>query len=232
MDRKVVGLQKLRIIIHTVYIPKMPTVLITGFGPFDGVPENPTEKIVKLFERENSIKREGWTVVYKVMEVSVSECSKFHTEVKSSVEELPDVYIHLGVNGHGTCIQLEQTAYNNMTFRCADESGFKAEKQKIDESRELECPIHTAFDLKKIVDSVNDTAEIMKDDIKPMVVSTDPGRFLCNYIYFQSLLNLEADTKSAKAVFCHIPPFEVISMDTQVPLLKKVMNSILSQEIV
>lgn len=43
----------------------------------------------------------------------------------------------------------------------------------------------------------------------PVEVSTDPGRYLCNYIYFSSLSKLSGDHFTS--LFVHFPPSNVKS---------------------
>jgi pyrrolidone-carboxylate peptidase len=59
-----------------------------------------------------------------------------------------------------------------------------------------------------------------------MVLSTDPGRYLCNYVYFKSLLLLAQHNRERKAVFVHVPPFEVIPIDTQVALIAELVRQV------
>jgi len=73
------------------------------------------------------------------------------------------------------------------------------------------------------------------------VVSTDPGRFVCNYIYCYSLDKFQCSTKVAstetkqqpssanRVLFLHVPPFEVCSEPVQLRVVSKLMHAIYEQ---
>ena len=76
---------------------------------------------------------------------------------------------------------LEQHAYNNKDFRIPDNNGTQCHKEKICPELELDQPLSTLIDLEKV-------AKQLADKCKETVeVSSDPGRYLCNYIYYCSL---------------------------------------------
>jgi hypothetical protein len=51
----------------------------------------------------------------------------------------------------------------------------------------------------------------------PVDVSEDPGRFLCNYIFYRSLRNCTNVGGSGNhALFIHVPPTEIIPLEDQV----------------
>ena len=43
-------------------------------------------------------------------------------------------------------------------------------------------------------------------------MSQDPGRYLCNYIYFRSLKDLAGENKRINSIFIHFPPDNVKSL--------------------
>jgi pyrrolidone-carboxylate peptidase len=45
-------------------------------------------------------------------------------------------------------------------------------------------------------------------DMFPCEVSHDPGKFICNYIYYRSLM---AANPRRFALFVHVPPFAVVA---------------------
>ena len=56
-------------------------------------------------------------------------------------------------------------------------------------------------------------------------ISSDPGRFVCNYTYFLSLSHCTGKDK-VLSLFVHVPPFEVLQEDTQLQFLEDLMTSI------
>ena len=64
------------------------------------------------------------------------------------------------------------------------------------------------------------------------------GRYICNYTYYRSLLNLKAckkEIQDCSALFVHVPDFEDISKEKQQQflchLLAELVNSVGKQEV-
>jgi pyroglutamyl-peptidase len=88
------------------------------------------------------------------------------------------VFLHLGVHASSKEFNLEQVGYNLANFSIPDERGWVAKDEIIDS--EEDASLNTALPLEKMLSSlmgVNTKAQI----------SMDPGRYICNYVYFHSL---------------------------------------------
>jgi pyroglutamyl-peptidase len=116
--------------------------------------------------------------------------------------------VHIGVSDKADCINLETCAYNNMNFRVADESGFCPSNEVIDTDLSLDQAMQTDLDVNKI-------AALLQEDNLPFIVSTDPGRFICNYIYYRSMQKCGRSGYPKKSIFVHIPPFDKIDRNSQ-----------------
>jgi len=57
-----------------------------------------------------------------------------------------------------------------------------------------------------------------------VVISTDPGRFICNWIYYQSLHFSQLN--ETKSLFIHVPDFSVIPFETQLAFIKELLATI------
>ena len=188
------------------------SVFMTGFGRFHGVEENPSSILVGDFLAQGV---PGVDIVERcydmqVLDVDVPHCQAYFEGIK---HRDGDIFVHIGVNGRTDVINLEKFAYNNMNFRVPDESGFCPSDELIDRECTLDQLLGTELDVDKIV------AELQADGL-PFVVSTDPGRFICNYIYYTSLQNLSRTGCTRKSVFVHIPPFDKIDRETQLRALR------------
>ena len=196
----------------------MPSVLITGFSRFEGCEINPTECIVKALEKDGFHIDDTLDINYSICEVSTNAVSELHSKYKDY-----DIYIHLGVNVRGEKLQIERYAYNNMTFRVKDESGKQYDKELIQTDQEFDKQCATEFNMV----TLHDEFVTKKPDV-PVYISDDPGRFLCNYIYYTSL------QYTNKALFIHIPPFDDNEMwceSNQIDNIKLILTIILSREI-
>ena len=104
--------------------------IVTGFGPFRGVKDNPTKTLVARIRQ------------FVQERVHIESTHVFVTAadaVKADLEGLFAccdnrkfrVIIHLGVNYKGDRFQLESCAYNNASFRIPDEHGNQPSKGKL-----------------------------------------------------------------------------------------------------
>merc|ERR1712183_956535 len=128
----------------------------------------------------------------------------------------------MGVAMSASKFRVEQCAYNEASFRIPDVRGYVAEKEHIDPC----CPLGRCINsdvemIKEVVEDLSST-----DRWRGWVdVSTDPGRYLCNYLYY---LSMSKDKNSAESgitdmtgnirnssvtIFLHVPPFHIISED-------------------
>lgn len=262
--------------------PRRPTCrfVVTGFGPFRGVPDNPTKSLVRrLCECRDEV---GLPDVHecRVMETSAGhvrdEVEGIYSRLRRSssaggVDRQDDgglagstnvvVVLHLGVDCNGTRFKLERCAYNDATFRAPDERGYLPCRECIsllggggadnDESHALpprewgEC-IETTLDLDDLCCRLR---ERDGDDEAAVIVSADPGRFVCNYTYYLSLnscrsvndkLRRDDDVENNgvggggdntmrrrhHALFVHVPPFDVVSEGRQLDFIVRVMKAI------
>ena len=137
---------------------------------------------------------------------------------------LSQVYLHLGVHGGARQIRLETRAYNDVSFRSPDERGYQPPmRTPIDESK----PSVATLDTRIAVQGV-----CAQDGLSQWTTpSLDPGRFLCNYIYYRSLAattneHEESEEEEEEAIFVHVPPFRVQPLAQQVQLLSHIMHYI------
>lgn len=193
--------------------PRKLRCLLTGFGKFQGVETNPTERLVRRLEKKKHFKSRYKDIIVetRVLEVSVKDC-----------QSLPDadVYVHLGINYRGTGIQLEQYAYNNMSFRIPDEQGYQPNRIPIHEDKELDEPMPSGFHLARAKHLVTQELKLSRGTL---TLSKDPGRFLCNYVYARAL------DRSPLSLFIHVPPEEVIPLDRQLVVVEKIVDQLMLQ---
>ncbi|KAL7479096.1 hypothetical protein ACHAW6_004841 [Cyclotella cf. meneghiniana] len=113
--------------------------VVTGFGPFHGVPVNPSMLLVTRLAKEADI-------LSSMMDIQIIQTRIFETSADAVRQEIDllygqfmststsrDVYmdgchvvfLHFGVNYRGKKFHLEQCAYNDATFRVPDERGYQ-----------------------------------------------------------------------------------------------------------
>ncbi|XP_010921363.1 uncharacterized protein [Elaeis guineensis] len=173
--------------------PSVITIHVTGFKKFHGVSENPTEKIVrnlKEFMEKKGLPK-GLVLgnckvletagqgalgpLYKLLESSVTG----RDNESSNVGQV--IWIHFGVNSGATKFAVENRAFNEATFRCPDELGWKPQRLPIVPSDGgISRMCETSLPVNEIVHGL---AKLGYD----VIPSDDAGRFVCNYVYYHSL---------------------------------------------
>ncbi|EXB82574.1 Pyrrolidone-carboxylate peptidase [Morus notabilis] len=205
--------------------PKAVVINVTGFKKFQGVPENPTETIVnnlKAFVESKGLLPVGVTlgsctvletaghgalpVLYNTMEAGIAK----------SNEQV--VWLHLGVNSGATKFAIERQAVNEAAFRCPDELGWKPQQAQI-------VPEDGGTsNIRKTCCSVEAIHKFLKKKGYDATISDDAGRFVCNYVYYQSLRF--AEQNGHKSLFVHVPLFSRIDGETQMRFAVALLEAI------
>ena len=220
--------------------------IITGFGPFAGVSSNPTSILIQRLQEQLDNNQNKHMYETHILETSAEYVREKISDIykglkQASSEKSKDVIIilHLGVNYCGSRFYLEQCAYNDATFRVAGERGYRPNKELVltnnnetaTSTREWGQCLKTTLDVQSLCNDLQ-----KEDDAEEVVVSTDPGRFVCNYTYCFSLDQCSStnecnggEKKQHNALFIHVPPFRVISESRQLDFIHKVMDTIEKQ---
>lgn len=277
--------------------------VVTGFGPFRGVSDNPTTTIVNALPShlaDLATAAAASTAISKEDEdcddatgsarISCSNAKMlasnttthiFETSAQDVKRTIDDLYgspgggninmthtgstdvvlLHLGVNYLGVNFQVERAAYNDASFRVPDERGFQPKGECIiseelneggcldddDDVRRTAAPpyghkLSTTLNVPSLVHKMS-TERGYGDCVK---VSSDPGRFVCNYAYCYSLHKASRHNETAAAaalqldegavrafpcetvhsLFLHVPPFRVVKMEKQIDFVCDLMDLI------
>lgn len=181
----------------------MKTIL-TGFSIFGDNTGNPTETIAKAFRDREGISSFVLPVEYDNSWEIIKDTSA-------------DLYIHMGLASSREYITVEKSAYNEKNASIPDNAGviFKGEKIAQDGSDMLETPV----DISLIIDSL--TAKGIKASL-----SRDPGRYVCNNIYYHSLRS------GNRALFMHFPPLDKSSLEDDIRAVEVVITLLKTSEII
>ncbi len=175
----------------------MKKIVLTGFGAFGNNLINPTEAVVKTLSQDPQILPFILPVVY-------DSCSTILDNVDA------EIYLHLGLAASRSQLTLEKFAYNTKSAPIPDNAGVICSGEKILPSQP--DILQTPFNLEKLINS-------LEQEGIPSSLSTDPGRYVCNNIYFHSL------AKGRKALFVHLPPFEKLPLATAVKAVKIIIKN-------
>ena len=214
--------------------------VITGFGPFAGVPCNPTSKLISCLQDNKAQLLEDDGVHIRETHILDTSADAAKREIQGIYSRLCNdnlaldnehstkdviVMLHLGVNYRGKKMQLEQCAYNEATFRVPDNNGYQPQKICIlgNSSTFGQC-LQTTLDIDEIC------SELQLQGQPSCCVSQDPGRFVCNYTYCLSLDQCRLANESANvgchSLFLHVTNFDVIAEDDQLKFIISLLKAI------
>lgn len=207
--------------------PPLSVLHVTGFKKFHGVDENPTEVIA--LGLQDYVESKGLPPGMRLGSVTVLETAGdgalsalrkvldsalpakttnpcFDNPLPASIDE-QIIWVHMGVNSGASKFAVERRAVNEATFRCPDELGWQP----------LRTPI-VAEDggvshLRETNIAVSELVDALVEKGYNVALSDDAGRFVCNYVYYQSLCHAAAH--GTKCLFVHVPPFTKIDANTQ-----------------
>ena len=194
-------------------------IIITGFGPFGGASsDNPSSTLVNTIISNTTIEgymNEGPNNKFQIVQHAILDTSVEGAKELQKLQKLPaSFHLHLGVHGGAKQIHVESQAFNNDDFRIPDNKGIQLKNHTI----APECPeiYQTSIDVCKLVESLGEG----------YCVSNDPGRFLCNHVFFQSLRWCATCDGTKHCLFVHVPPFSVVSFKDQYQLILKLLNTL------
>jgi pyroglutamyl-peptidase len=170
------------------------TILLTGFGPFPGVPENASQKFVPKLAHLAARRFSAHRVVARILP---TEWEKAPARLKALYErERPKLVLHFGVSARATCYIIETVSRN--ACRIAEDAVGALPRDGVVMNGGPE----------KIL------SRLPAEDIKtrlaalkvPALLSDDAGGYLCNALLYRSLLFAQQNEKPAAMVgFFHIP---------------------------
>ena len=171
----------------------MPTILITGFGPFPGAPFNPTEKLVRDLAR---LRRPALADVKLVGHVFETSYAAVERDLPALIAaHKPDALLMFGLHGRAKTIRIETRARNALAL-LPDASGKILRHGTIEpdgpSSRAMPIPAQRLLAAARAARS-------------KAVLSRDAGRYLCNYLCWRAREAVNPDSPRL-AAFVHVPP--------------------------
>lgn len=167
-------------------------VLLTGFGPFPGMPRNPAETIVRRLAASRALRALPARVETLVLDTMWSRLDALAARIESV---RPDIVFMVGVQRRDG-VRLERVARAHATTRITDHAG-------------RHPPAHFAADgpghMRTRLPVVGLAAALRRTGA-PVRVSEDAGRYLCNAALRTALAARLPGQPPAQAVFVPVPP--------------------------
>jgi len=175
-------------------------VYLTGFKKFGNCSVNPTQMIA-----EHYLKSTIAGLHSAVVEVTTKDVDAYINSMKKIIADMGTkkiLNLHFGV-GPNKIYHLERCCYNNKDFGIPDNLGYQPKNEQICKDTDLDCPINCKLDLLAIENKLGKKHQLQQSD--------DPGRYLCNYIYFQSSHELSLKNENVCSLFVHFPDLKISS---------------------
>lgn len=173
-------------------IAALPTILVTGFNPFGGNPENPSELVV------HTLATRPFPSAVLVTEVLPTE----FVAATGRVQELlsrhqPKAIVCLGLASGRQSIQLERVALNLDDAQTPD----NAEDLRVGRRIIEDGPVGywSTLPLERLQTS------LMAHGYDA-VISNHAGTFLCNHVFYVLRHLIESQGRSIPCGFVHLPP--------------------------
>jgi pyroglutamyl-peptidase len=187
--------------------------LVTGFGPFVNVEQNPSGELARRLESEPP---DG--VVVKGAELPVTfagSAAALREFVGAHAGRAPRVMLSMGVQTK-PAFRLERGARARLDSVKPDNDGVRSEGVAVLGERDLA----TTFDIEALADCLR------SDELDPVRLSDDAGGFVCERTYYE-LLSLSEEL-AVPALFLHVPPWDVLAPERQLPHVRALLARMLT----
>jgi pyroglutamyl-peptidase len=169
-----------------------PLVVVTGFGAFPGVPNNPAELVLRTLQTEGL--GDGMNAQFELLETAYGAVSR---RIADLLAERPAALVMVGYSRHATRLTLERRATNRRSAEQADEHGFLPQAAP---AREVALD-NRGVDFDKLAAALGARGI-------PVELSDDAGDYVCNHCYFEALGAIVGIGLMTRAVFVHIPALD------------------------
>jgi pyroglutamyl-peptidase len=171
----------------------MPTVLMTGFGPFPGAPFNPTTPLVQKLARLRRSSLLNVTVVPHIFATSYDAVDRDLPELIA--KHRPDALLMFGLATRATTMRVELRARNALSSSPDVNAQLPGRHViTLDATDALPMPVPA----RQLMNAVR-AAKV------PVKLSYDAGSYLCNYLCWQAVEATQWPHGPRLAAFIHVP---------------------------
>ena len=169
-------------------------LLATGFTPFPGAQQNPTEHLIRHFETNPPLGGLDVECRFAVLPVDYQEAVPVLEASASGFK--PHVAVHFGLAKTASGFRLERLARNGIASSVPDNAGAVPEASPI---RRGAADIPSSLPLARIAEALEERGHTVE-------WSDDAGGYLCNYVFFHSAAGLCRGLPAPMSGFVHVGP--------------------------
>ena len=183
---------------------KTETILVTGFEPFGGSPDNVSGDVarrldgglVDVLPGAGAASAASFQIVSLVLPVSYERAAAAIIEAISRLR--PSVVMMTGLSGRTASIEIEKQARNWISAE-----GFPDADGRVHNGVPIlaQTPDAVVTEL-----PTGELSAVLSESGHPAVASDDAGGFVCNSTYYCALLAAKAAGTTLTPVFLHLPP--------------------------
>lgn len=166
-------------------------VLLTGFGPFPGVPVNPSAVLVKALARRQ---RPAFAGIARTTHIFDTTYAAVDRDLPKLFAPKPDIVLMFGLAGSRRHVCIETRARNAVSLLFPDASGHRADCGLIQPRGQTALHGNAPF---------ADLLGALRSSAIPGRLSRDAGRYLCNYSYWRGLERASGGRPLVQ--FVHVP---------------------------
>ena len=170
-----------------------PRILLTGFGPFPGVPTNPSGWLAETLAEQLPAPESHGRIHVRIFPTEW-QAAALLSDLCETLQ--PHVMIHFGVSEHTETFRIEHSAHNHTAAR-ADAGGALPTSPVI--LVEGAGRLDTAFPAAAL-------ARHLQTNGVAAVTSHSAGHYLCNFLYYHSLDWALRQPVPPLVLFVHVPP--------------------------
>jgi len=178
----------------------MSTILVTGFGPYGHMPENPAQRVA---ERLDGAELDGVRVVSRI--VPCEFFGSIAAAVRAIEEVQPELVVMLGEFGGRAMITVERIAQNlddASRYGLADNAG----KSPVEESIVRGGPVAYRATL-----PIRAMVKAMRAAGFPADISDAAGTLVCNHLLYGVLHHVAVHGLAIRAGWIHLPSLPAVA---------------------
>ncbi len=169
-------------------------VAVAGFGPFPGVPKNPSGEIVRAIAKLRRFRAANIVLDTVIMETIYSAAE---SGLAKLIANNPDAIVLFGVAGRAKHIRVETTARNHASVLHPDHARVTPVSQKLAPNGAARLNVRgPAMHIRAAIRATGAKAEL----------SIDAGNYLCNAVFYRALSATRGLKPAPLTFFIHIPP--------------------------
>ena len=175
-------------------MPPRLRIAVAGFGPFPGVPKNPSGEIVRAVVKLRRFSAAGISLDAAILTTAYGEAER---QLEVLLAKSPDTVVLFGVAGRARHIRVETVARNHASLLHPDHARYTPATRKIDAAGASDFKVRgPAIRIRNAIRNTGARAEL----------SVDAGTYLCNTVFYRALAATAVRKPAPLTFFIHVPP--------------------------